>query len=256
MLERKFADAAFSVTVSDFKLRWLKAAYPSATHSLHRIYNGLDLHRFPYTETGRKPNEILAIGRLVEKKGFDTLIEACALLASRGVEFQCRLIGEGDASAQLRALIDRYKLQDRVSLCGPLPQSAVIDALTKATVFAAPCKVADDGNRDGLPTVLIEAMALGSVCVSTRVTGIPELVRHEHTGLCISPSDPVELAASLETLLSNSEKRLTLARAARALVESNFDVSQNAAQVLRLIRNIASPAATETRTADWREVAS
>src|SRR5205823_790872 len=135
-----------------------------------------DLSCFPYKSPQERPARIVAVGRLVEKKGFADLIDACAVLAERGRDFSCQIIGAGGQHAELRARAQRLGLDRHVELAGPRPQSEVFEIVQSAAVLAAPCVVCADGDRDGLPTVFLEAMALGTPCVSTPVTGIPEVV--------------------------------------------------------------------------------
>ncbi len=238
-LRRKLTDARAVVTVSDFNFAWLNERYGPAARAVSRIYNGLDLREFPYTAPTERARKIVAIGRLVEKKGFDVLIDACALLMARGVAFDCTIIGEGPLGDPLRAQIARLGLDEHVAMVGALPRPNVVAALNASAINVMPCIIAEDGDRDGLPTVLIEAMALGTPCVGTDVTGIPEIVRNEETGLCVAQRDPVALAGALHRLLDDEALRLRLAAAGRALVEAAFDVDRNA-QVLRTL--FAAPA--------------
>src|SRR5262249_29710552 len=149
---------------------------PLAGH-VQRLYNGLDLEEFPYRRPDDRPPGIVAVGRLVEKEGFGGLIGACALLAGRGREVRWRLGRGGKLRAALQDHIDRCRLQDRVKLIGPRPQNEIAREIQAAAVLAAPCIVAEDGDRDGLPNVIQEALALGTPVISTDVTGIPEVVR-------------------------------------------------------------------------------
>jgi glycosyltransferase involved in cell wall biosynthesis len=233
-LRRKLREAAAVVTVSDFNLTFLRERYGVDAHRVARIYNGLDLDRFPFSAPGERPPEIIAVGRLVEKKGFSDLIEACAHLRDRGTPFSCRIIGGGELEADLRARIERFGLGAHVCLSGPRPQREVIERLRRAAVFAAPCVVGRDGNRDGLPTVLLEAMALGTPCVSTDVTGIPEVLRDGETGLQVPQRAPGALADALARLLTDAALRIRLATAARRLIETSFDVHRNATQLRTL----------------------
>jgi colanic acid/amylovoran biosynthesis glycosyltransferase len=228
-LRRKLQDAAATVTISDYNLEYLQDNYGPAAEGVRRIYNGLELERFPYKEPRGRAPEIVAVGRLVEKKGFANLIEACSLLRDRGVEVRCRIVGIGEQEPELRAAIERLGLGNRVELPGPRPQGDLIKTVRRAAVFAAPCVVGGDGNRDGLPTVLLEAMALGTPCVSTDVTGIPEVLRNGETGLMVPQRDPAALADAIERLLVDPELRVRLAGRARQLVEAEFDVRRNAA---------------------------
>ena len=230
-LRRKLADAAAVITVSDYNLAYLRDAYGDAAARVQRLYNGLEPEQFPYAPPGDRPPLVVSVGRLVEKKGFPDLIDACAVLAGRGRDFRCEIIGSGPDDEALRTQVARRRLSGRVQLLGPRPQSEVIGKVQGAAVFAAPCVVGADGNRDGLPTVLLEAMALGTPCISTDVTGIPEVVRHGETGLIVPQHHPEALANAIERLLDDAELRVRLAAGARLLIESDFDSHRNAAHL-------------------------
>jgi glycosyltransferase involved in cell wall biosynthesis len=155
-----------------------------------------------------------------------------ALLAARGHEVPCLVAGDGPLAEELAARARAAGVQHLVRFLGPLPESEIRALVAGAMVLAAPCVVGSDGNADGLPTVLLEALALGTPCVSTSVTGIPEAVRHESTGLLVPPGDASALAAALERLLADAALRERLARQGRALVEAEFDLRRQA-RVLR-----------------------
>ncbi len=235
-LRQKLGDAAGVVTISDYHLDYLRRTYgPLAAH-VQRVYNGIDLEEFPYRSPRDRPPLVLAVGRLVEKKGFDDLIDACALLAERGRDFRCRIAGGGVLRAVLQERIDRHGLEDRVELIGPRPQNEIAREMHGAAVLAAPCLVADDGDRDGLPNVIQEALALGTPVVSTPVTGIPEVVHDGERGLLVPERDPEALAEALERLLADSGLRVRLAEAARQFMEAEFDIHRNTAQRRALFR--------------------
>lgn len=247
-LGTKLSDASLVVTVSDFNKRYLEDRFSQAQGRVVRLYNGIDLERFPFRAPDRREKRIVAIGRLVEKKGFADLVDACALLRDRGCQFACQIVGAGPLEPKLHAQISRLDLAGTVELTGPLPQERIGELVHRASVFAAPCVVGDDGNRDGLPTVLLEAMALGTPCVSTPVTGIPELLEHRHTGLLVGEGEPVELAGALDELLDNRGLAARLARAARARIEENFDGRVQAARLRELMAEATGacePAAVE-----------
>lgn len=249
-LARKLLDAVAVVTVSDFNVAHLRKLYGTAAARVRRVYNGLDLRRFPFDSPQSRPRRIVAVGRLVEKKGFSVLIEACAELARHGEEFECEIIGTGDQEATLRQQIAGLGLGKQVRLLGPLPSEEVIRHIQSAAALAAPCVVGQDGNRDGLPTVLLEAMALGTPCVSTDVTGIPEVVRNGDTGLLVAQSDTVALAGALKRLLGEDRLRVELAGNARRLVESEFDIHTNSISLREIFLTNASQViavAQETR---------
>jgi colanic acid/amylovoran biosynthesis glycosyltransferase len=250
-LSRKLADANAVITVSDFNLAHLRAHHGEAASKVVRLHNGIALDRFPFTDpedadaaTGTEDVPvIISVGRLVEKKGLDTLIDAAALLRDRGVPMRVEIIGTGGLAQELADRIVSQDLSGRVLLRGPMPQDRVREQVRDATVFAAPCRIGTDGNRDGLPTVLLEAMALGTVCVSTPVTGIPEAIRDGETGRLVPSDDPAALADALEALLADPALRASYARAARARIEEAFDARRQAGRLLEIFSAIhAEPA--------------
>ena len=184
---------------------------------------------FPFTFPAERAPRILGVGRLVEKKGFGDLIDACAVLAATGREFECRIVGQGALEKDLRARVAHHGLEEVVTFAGAASQEQVREEMHAAAAVAAPCVVGADGNRDGLPTVLLEAMALGTPCVATPVTGIPEILHHERTGLEVPEHSPVTLAAALARLLDDVDLRMRLAARARLLIEDRFDIDHNVA---------------------------
>jgi glycosyltransferase involved in cell wall biosynthesis len=182
---------------------------------------------------------VVYVGRLVEKKGLADLIDACALLAGRGKTLECGIVGAGEMETELRERIARLGVGSTVRLLGPRPQAEVIRLIREASAVAAPCVIGEDGNRDGLPTVILEAMALGTPCVSTDVTGIPEVVRHGETGLIVPQHDPAALADALERFASDAALRVSLAVRARERIEDEFDIRRNAAKIRALFREAA-----------------
>ena len=245
-LGRKLADAATVVTVSDYNLDHLRHTYPASAAHIRRIYNGLDLDSFSYQSPDTASRRIVAVGRLVEKKGFSDLIEACALLAQAEVDYQCEIVGAGELEESLRGQIGKFHLEQRVCLTGPRPLPEVSRALRESAVMVAPCITASTGDRDGMPTVLLEAMALGTPCISTRVAGIPELVRHEETGLLVAERKPAQLADAIGRLLADAQLRVDLSTAARALIEKQFDIRQGAARLRQLFAAASQPGADQT----------
>lgn len=231
-LRVKMRDARFVVTVSDFNRAYLQELLDGTPGDVRRLYNGIDLDAFtPALQATREPNLILSVGRLVEKKGFEDLIRACALLRQGGVDARCEIIGAGERREALRALIDSLDLGQAVRLVGPKPQDEVMAAYRRAAVFALPCIVAQDGNRDGLPTVLLEAMASGLPVVSTTLVGVPEIIDHKVNGLLVEPGNPAALAAHLALLLRDADLRRSLGEAGRQKVAECFDVRKNVAQL-------------------------
>jgi glycosyltransferase involved in cell wall biosynthesis len=237
-LRTKLALAHHAVTISDYNLRYLRRRFPEETGRLRLVRNGLELDRFPY----RAPRpvgptvRVAAVGRLVEKKGFQYLLPAAAELITNGVRLDLRIAGTGAMAAELEASIDRLRLTGHVRLMGPQTQDQVHELLASSDVFVAPCVVGADGNADGIPTVLLEAMATGTPCVSTAVTGIPEVIRNGHTGILTEPGSPVLLARAIRRITSISMDRASLAGNARELIEQDYDARQQASALRSLSR--------------------
>lgn len=237
----KLRDASAVVTVSDYNVAHLARTWPG-TQAV-RIHNGIDLDRFRWQPTTAAADEILAVGRLVEKKGFHILIEALRILASEGHAVRCRIVGAGEDEADLRAQIANCGLQG-VTLSGPMPQEAIKTAMSGAAMLACPCVVGEDGNRDGMPTVLLEAMALGLPCIGSDVTGIPELIEDGKTGLIAPEGDAPALARAIARLLDDPALRHRLSTAARQVIERDYDIRRN---VPRLAAIFDACAAQETK---------
>jgi len=234
-LRRKLRAARFTVTCTDFNRQTLAAIAPEA--NVCRMYHGVDHSSF-HPRHRVAPAQIpliLAVGRLREKKGLDTLIDACCLLRDRGQRFQCEIVGYGEERERLIAHIERRGLSDRVSLPGTLAREQVIERYARAAVFVQPSRIAADGDRDGIPNVLLEAMAMGVPVVATRVSGIPELVGHTYNGLLVEPDAPTELADAIQRLLSQPRLGAELGRAARATVTESFDNDHNLQLLLQLL---------------------
>ncbi|MBS0582361.1 MAG: glycosyltransferase [Proteobacteria bacterium] len=235
LLKEKIEGAALPVTISRYNIDWLAARVTSrARERLRVVHCGVDLGALPWRREGREAGLIVAVGRLDPIKGFDVLIEALALLQRSGRAFRCRIIGEGPQRAGLEAAIARHQLGDRVELAGARPQADVRAALYAAQVFALPSVVAADGNRDGIPVALMEAMAAGAPSVSTTVSGIPELIEHGQSGLLVAAGDARALADALARVLDDHALADTLASTARARIERDFDASREAHKLLAL----------------------
>ncbi|MBE8986753.1 glycosyltransferase family 4 protein [Nostoc sp. LEGE 12450] len=242
-MQRKLKDAVTIVTVSDYNLKYLQKTY--GAKRVQRIYNGLDLRQLQYSSPVDRPPLIISVSRLIEKKGLSILIDACAILKRINYDFQCQIVGTGSLEPVLQQKIQDLRLQSTVEIVGPRPQNDVFQLMQEAAIFAAPYIIGQDGNRDGLPTVLLEAMALGTPCVSTDVTGIPELVRDRQTGLIVPQHDAEQLAIALQQLLTNQALRVKLSTQARQLIESEFDIHRNSA-ALRAIFHADQPNAAMT----------
>lgn len=244
-LERKLADASAVITVSNYNLVDLTRRFPNQARQLHRVYNGLPLAQYPYRDPRGRVAKMVAVGRLVEKKGFSDLITACHILHQSGQSFSCEIIGEGEYEHALRTQIQQFSLENSVSLLGALPQREVHRLIQDASLFVAPCITASTGDRDGMPTVILEAMALGTPCVATDVTGISEVVRHMDTGLIVPEKQPELLAEAIRTLQVNTSLGVELARSARQLMQAQFDAVDNTSRLREIFSSRSCLESTE-----------
>ncbi|MFN0007527.1 MAG: glycosyltransferase family 4 protein [Planctomycetota bacterium] len=224
LLSRMVERSSFTVTVCDANVRWLAGLLPPAAMArVRRLYNGVDLQAFRPDRRARDEGHVLSVGRLVEKKGFDVLFRALALLRDRGVACRATIVGEGEERSALEALVRELSLSDRVTLTGALDQEAVRAEMSRATIFCQPCRVGQDGNQDALPTSLLESIASGLPCVSTPVGGIPEILDEGRVGVLVPEDDPEATAEAIERLLRDSALRAEFARAGRSHAERTFD---------------------------------
>jgi glycosyltransferase involved in cell wall biosynthesis len=238
-------EASFVVTVCRANRDHLQRL-PAGDTPIHVIYNGLDLETFqPRPRSANGTFEILSVGRLVPKKGLDTLLRACRILSDRGLAFRCRIVGQGEEEENLRALAAELELGDRVEIPGPWPSDRVRSEMATADVFALPARVADDGNRDALPTVLLEAAALELPSVSTPVTGIPEILGDDEAGILVPVDKPEALAEALARLAEDPVLRRRLGQGGRRRALERFDVKVSVRLLLDRFRESAEAAEGE-----------
>ena len=230
---RKIREAAFVVTVSDFNLDHLRTLAPDAhSRKIRRLYNGTDLARFtPHADAGRPNDRFLAVGRLVEKKGFTHLVDACRLLEARGIDHHCTIVGEGPLRAELEEQIRACAIAHRIELVGACSQERIRTLMQASSAIVLPCVVGKSGDRDGLPTVLLEGMAMRLPVISTQVAGVPEIVDPNRTGLLVPPENATALADALERIHANPEWARHLGARGRKRAEERFDLETNVAQL-------------------------
>lgn len=227
-LRTKIKAADFIVCISEFHRQFYlsEGADPA---KLFVAYCGIDTSHFTPVRRVRPegaPVRILSSGRLVEKKGFDVLVEALALLRDRGMAFEAVIAGSGPLEASLRALVAARGLGDRVTITGQaLKQEDIPAFMATGDIYALACQRAPDGDVDGLPQMLMEAMACGLPAVSTRLVGIPDLVIEGETGLLVPPEDAPALADALARLAGDEPLALQLAAAGRDHVLARFDLT-------------------------------
>ncbi len=236
-LDRKIAGADFVLTCTGFNLRHLRKLSTSQT-PIDCIYHGIDLTLFDgrrkcggdHTALGTAPL-ILSVGRFCEKKGFPYLIRACKLLKEAETNFRCQIIGYGPMQEELDSLIVDLELRDCVTLVGKMTQNQIAESYREADIFALPCLVTDDGDRDGIPNVLIEAMAQRVPVISTDVSGISELVTPMDNGLLVPEKDADALAFAIVRLLRDDDLRRRMGNNGRARVLTHFSLETSASAV-------------------------
>jgi glycosyltransferase involved in cell wall biosynthesis len=237
-LKRLLKDSKFAVSICRHNSAYLSGLTPQA-QKIHTIYNGLDMEKFKAPQNGRRLKngccELVAVGRLVPKKGFHVLVEACRLLKEKGLNFRCRLIGDGELYSLLRELIQNYGLEKRLILEGACSQEELIDKhLSAADILVMPCIVAPNGDRDGIPTVLLEAMAMKIPVISTEVAGIPEVIKDGNTGLLVQSGSHEKLAGGILALVENKELAGKFSSEGGAFVKKTFNREKNVKKLANL----------------------
>jgi glycosyltransferase involved in cell wall biosynthesis len=227
------------ITCCRANLEYLQNIAPSEQTKFSLVYHGVNLEDFqtvasPGIGSVAEVPLILSVGRLVEKKGFQDLLEALFLAKRRGARFRCAIYGDGPLCQPLKEWIDEHELAGEVILHGDRPQQELIPAFQSATLFVLTPFQTDDGDRDGIPNVLVEAMAVGVPVITTAVAGIPELVENDQNGLLYPPHDVEGISSGITELLRDPEKRRQLGEAGSKKVKEQFDIAQ-AAQRLKAL---------------------
>ncbi len=247
----KIADADWLVTCTDFAAAHL-AALAGRPDKVHRVYHGLDGRRFPPRPAGTAaqrdgtdagdPVRILSVGRPVAKKGYDILLSALALLP-RHVHWRLVHIGRGELSHEIEALARALGIAGRIDWLGAQPAPKVLARLREADLFVLASRVAPDGDRDGLPNVLLEAQSQRLACLATTVSGIPELILDGETGRLVPEGDADVLARAMEMLIADPPARARLGAAGEARVRRHFDADRGIDEIARLLGAPAAGAA-------------
>jgi glycosyltransferase involved in cell wall biosynthesis len=244
LLQKKIRHARFVTTCTGANLLYIQCALGQWLDKscVHKVYHGLDIDRFQPVPNpsirGSKPLQLLSVGRYVEKKGFHFLLEACAQLRQQGYQFHCRIIGEyGDQYQFLQKLQEQLGLQDCVSLDGSVTHEALPAIYQQSDIFVLPCQVLDNGDRDGIPNVLMEAMACGLAVVSSRISGIPELIESGEHGLLVEEQNSQALTEALQLLFATPDLIVQLGKQARTRICQEFDARQTNQQLKQLFEH-------------------
>jgi glycosyltransferase involved in cell wall biosynthesis len=225
-LAEKIHLARFVVTCTDYNRKYLKGLASTGRTPIYRVYHGIDVGLFaapPVVATPAAPFRILTVARLTEKKGIPTILEAVRQLVDRGIKVCYTIIGDGDQRQQILSLIRTLCLEGVCRWLGTRPHHEVLEHYRNSDLFALGCQVADNGDRDGIPNVLMESMAMGVPVVATEVSAISELITHGRTGLLVPPQRPDRLADAMQRLLTDAPMRAAIIPPARQLVHQAFD---------------------------------
>ena len=232
----KLAETKFVITCTQYNKRFMLEQNPAMdTNRIHVVYHGINLDRFRQTKRQKTETPlILSVGRLVPKKGMAVLIEACRMLKAEGMSFHCRIIGEGPERPRLEIQIKLNQLIDCVELRGAVSPSEMVQHYEEASLFVLPCVVEEDGNRDGIPNVIAEAMSMRLPVITSNVSAIPELVEHKVTGILVEPGDAAAISTAICELLQSPFKASRMGNKGREKVEQVFDAQSAFAQLKRI----------------------
>lgn len=244
--DRLFERASLLLPNSQYlATRLQKAGAPPEKVRVHRL--GIRLDDFPFVDRGGRtgPPILLAVGRLVEKKGFEHLLRAMRLAGDRNV-FRARIVGDGPLRASLEDLVESSGLSDRVEFLGWRTGREVSELMAEADLFVAPSVTARDGDMEGMPLVITEAMATGLPTIGSRHSGIPEVVMDGDNGLLVDERDEQGLADAL-AFFSDPARRMHAASAARQVAEDWFDSRKQGDELLELLGSMAAPESGDIR---------
>jgi len=242
ILPAKLREAKFVAVISEYSRDYLIKLLPHEPHlkqKYHIIHCGIPVEQFepPPKRVTQTPTIILSVAQLVERKGMPVLIEACHILHKRGILFQCLIAGDGVQRPYLEQLIQDYQLQHNITLLGVVFQDKLQTYLNQTDIFAMACLTTPAGDRDGIPVALMEAMAMAIPTISTTVSGIPELIHHEQSGLLVPEQSAVALADALQHCIEDKSLRARLGQHGRQKVLSAFNINKTSEQMASLLIN-------------------
>jgi colanic acid/amylovoran biosynthesis glycosyltransferase len=264
LLREKIAGAKFVRCISTFNKAFLTGLYPHATQGkLEVVRTGVNPEVYEEASRTARKNptlQLLSVAALTPSRGFPVLIDACARLLKAGFDLECRIVGDGRLRAATEQWIARHGLSDRVRLLGTLPQHEVARLMGEADIFVFPSIIAVDGQMDGIPVSLMEAMAAGKPVVASAISGIPELVKNEINGLLVDAAYPQRIESAVRRLIEDPALRQRLGEAGRQTVQQRFDVRRSATSLIALLdrseeHNEASPTtADRIRGLNWHRL--
>ena len=235
LIEGKAKKAKFVVTISNYNKKHLAKNFGINPSKIKIIHCGIDLDKFKPKKTKRSGFFILSVARLVEKKGLGYLIKSCYSLKKKNIDFKCIIVGNGPLKNELFDEIKKYGLENNIELKGNIPQSQLDNIFRKADVFVLPCILAENGDRDGIPVSLMEAMSMEIPVVSTDVSGIPELIDDEVNGLLVDEKNVDELTDAIVALYNNPALKEKMGKNARIKIGKDFNLEKEVEKLYDLI---------------------
>ena len=244
-VREKLQDAAWLTTCTSMGFRHLRALAPDAR--LHCLPHGVDLDRLPAPacccrrpdRAADRPVELVTVARAVEKKGLDVILDALARLPV-DIDWRWRHVGGGPLLPELQRRARKLDIAERVTWSGALPFDAVLDVLRGADLFCFAPRIAADGDRDGIPNVLAEAMSQGLPVVTARAGAVDEIVVEGETGLIVPPDDAAALAEAITTLIRDPARCAAMGATGRARIEAEFAAGPGIAEIARQLRTLAA----------------
>ena len=242
LLRWKLREARFVRSISEFNKRFLERMYPAeAAGKIEVIRVGVDLQTYEecaarFANIPREVPRVLCVAAHKPYKGLPVLVEACRILKNEGICFRCQVIGDGPMRRQLERMIVDTGNENVIALLGPKAQHEVARAMAESRFFVLPSIIAPDGQTEGIPVSLMEAMASGRAVVSTALSGIPELVEHGVSGLLVPPGDPIALAGAMRHLFDHQELANAMGARGAKKVRNDFAIDRCVAQLLARLR--------------------
>ncbi len=238
MIPEKVAKAALVISISRYNIDYLEREFSIAPEHVRVVHCGVDLAEFSVAQNGAVDLPLmLSVGRMEAMKGFDTLLEACALLRQHHA-FRCVLVGKGPELEPLKALAAQRHLEQVVEFRSGVPQAELVELYQSCSLYVQPCRRTSAGSQDGIPATLMEAMAVAKPAISTYVSGIPELIQDGVEGRLVPPEDPQALCQAIRDLLDDPQQRARMGRAGRDKIEREFNIAVSGRELATLIDDV------------------
>lgn len=238
-LKPRLIKCCLIAAISEFHIEYLRKTCGEKIANLcHVVHCGIDIPNITIEKRCLQPGLLISVSRLQRKKGLDIAVKACAKLKREGVDYKFLMIGAGPEQKRLEQLIQSLDLQENVELVGQVSNDGLTSLFSKANAFVLPCVKDRNGDMDGVPMAMMEAMICRVPVISTLISGIPELVKHNVNGLLVNEKDSDALAEAIKELVNNPEKTIKFGEAGHQYVQEHFDINKTSAQLRGLIEEV------------------